>query len=246
MQKAINLWLRVCGARVENWSQVVGRFHVPRQPAGSGSCGVIALNAIECSMNPSLGLWTAEESTFHRQRYLMLLTQPYKAPINTHGHVSRDTDEGPDNAGRPKLPYQLVDRQESSKDRILEWSSGVESHAMESLFDLECSRTKPRVFDLTSGHAKEIVFDLESGVKTQPVIKGKVLDVVKKRKEPVKVKKRGGPSKSKDDEDGSDSSGKSGGKKRGGPSKSKDDEDGKRNDSSGKSGGKKRKVEGKE
>ncbi|KAG0195772.1 hypothetical protein BGX28_000644, partial [Mortierella sp. GBA30] len=55
--EAIREWLRHSGVDMHQWDYHVERFVVPRQPAGSGSCAVNALNAIEKSVNPATKIW---------------------------------------------------------------------------------------------------------------------------------------------------------------------------------------------
>lgn len=71
---AVREWIRRCGVDVERWDLDIGRFHVPQQPAGSGSCAVNALNAVETSVNPAIEEWTHSRSSYHRLRLLRLIT----------------------------------------------------------------------------------------------------------------------------------------------------------------------------
>lgn len=77
----IKLWLSSCGVNVGRWSTTVQRLDVPRQPMGSGSCGVIALNTIERQIDPMVERWTHKMSAIHRLRYLALLTRPFEIPM---------------------------------------------------------------------------------------------------------------------------------------------------------------------
>ncbi|KAF9981123.1 hypothetical protein BGZ65_004300, partial [Modicella reniformis] len=75
--KNVRHWLHCCGVDVASWSKK--RFDVAQQPRGlSGSCGIIALNSIERCIDPSVERWSHQRSAYHRFRYLMLLTRPYK------------------------------------------------------------------------------------------------------------------------------------------------------------------------
>ena len=66
------LWLRHVGLMDSSWPSDIARLSVPRQPQGSGSSGVIALNTIECSINPSAEPWIHPRSAYHRIRYLQV------------------------------------------------------------------------------------------------------------------------------------------------------------------------------
>ncbi|KAK3820323.1 MAG: hypothetical protein J3Q66DRAFT_336825 [Benniella sp.] len=77
----IKRWLSSCNVDVAIWGitqNKVQRLDVPRQPWGSGSCRVIALNTIERMINPSTERWSPERSAYHRLRYLELLTRPFE------------------------------------------------------------------------------------------------------------------------------------------------------------------------
>ena len=65
-------WVRAIGLIDSSWPSDVASLSVPQQPHGSGSGGVIALNTIECSINPSIEPWTHPRSAYHRIRYLQV------------------------------------------------------------------------------------------------------------------------------------------------------------------------------
>ncbi|ORY90323.1 hypothetical protein BCR41DRAFT_376103 [Lobosporangium transversale] len=61
--------------QAEKWGKRVQyNLNVPRQPLGSGSCGIIALNTIERILNPKVERWSHERSCYHRTRLLRLVT----------------------------------------------------------------------------------------------------------------------------------------------------------------------------
>lgn len=67
-------WIRCCGIDIGQWDHHIRHFAVPRQPPGSGSCAVNAINAIEKNVNPRIESWTHEKSAQHRLRLLRLVT----------------------------------------------------------------------------------------------------------------------------------------------------------------------------
>ncbi|KAK3821046.1 MAG: hypothetical protein J3Q66DRAFT_326082 [Benniella sp.] len=69
--QAFKTWLHSCGVEVKSWAEE--RLNVAQQGDGSGSCGIVALNAIERRFDPAVELWTSESSKFHRLRYLRFL-----------------------------------------------------------------------------------------------------------------------------------------------------------------------------
>jgi hypothetical protein len=74
-------WIRHCGVDLQQWDRVIGKFDVPQQPAGSGSCAVNALNAIETSINPAIERWTHSRSAHHRLRLLELVSGYKKVTV---------------------------------------------------------------------------------------------------------------------------------------------------------------------
>lgn len=72
--KAVHEWMRRCGVDVDKWDSQVHELAVPQQPAGSGSCAVNALNAIEKVVCASCQSWTHQKSAHHRLRLLKLVT----------------------------------------------------------------------------------------------------------------------------------------------------------------------------
>jgi Ulp1 family protease len=71
---AVRKWLQRNGVDTKRWDPKVGLFKVSQQPAGSGSCAVAAVNAIEHSIDNAVECWTHERSAFHRTRFLKFLT----------------------------------------------------------------------------------------------------------------------------------------------------------------------------
>jgi len=67
-------WFEACGTPCDGWDYE--RLHVGQQGHESGSCGISALNAIECLLDPRTEGWEKGRSRHHRMRYLRLLTEP--------------------------------------------------------------------------------------------------------------------------------------------------------------------------
>lgn len=65
-------WLLSCGIVFRHWTH--DRLDVP-QNAGTGSCGINALNAIEREFDPMVERWKGEKDRYHRIRLLRLLTE---------------------------------------------------------------------------------------------------------------------------------------------------------------------------
>ncbi|KAF9202275.1 Smt3-specific protease [Haplosporangium sp. Z 27] len=80
--KVIQRWLKGIGAGMEGWGTAVQHHSVPQQPHKSGSCGIIALNAIERIIDPSIEEWRSDRSSFHRVRYLKTLIEGHTALTN--------------------------------------------------------------------------------------------------------------------------------------------------------------------
>lgn len=70
----IKQWLKHGGQDINQWSLDINRFDVPNQPYTSGSCAINAANTIERVVNPTIERWTHTRSSYHRLRYLRLLT----------------------------------------------------------------------------------------------------------------------------------------------------------------------------
>ncbi|KAF9363884.1 hypothetical protein BGX34_003120 [Mortierella sp. NVP85] len=68
--RKVECWLRQAGLMDSPWPLNIARLDVPQQPHDSGSGGVIVLNTIECSVNPSIEPWTHPRTAYHRIRYL--------------------------------------------------------------------------------------------------------------------------------------------------------------------------------
>jgi Ulp1 family protease len=79
--EAVRKWLEITGQDLKLWSTSCGKFDVPRQPPVSGSCGINAANTIERVLNPGIERWTHSRSTYHRLRFLKLLTGYSKVRI---------------------------------------------------------------------------------------------------------------------------------------------------------------------
>jgi Ulp1 family protease len=73
VRKAIARWLVHLGMDLTKWDSSVHLFHVPRQ-INSGSCGVVALNTIERTLNGKLSIWTNNHAACHRLRLMQLMT----------------------------------------------------------------------------------------------------------------------------------------------------------------------------
>ncbi|KAF9993486.1 hypothetical protein BGZ65_010958, partial [Modicella reniformis] len=94
LQDCIKRWIRSCDVNME-WGNGVERFYVPQQPRGlSGSCGIVALNAIEHSIDSSVERWTHTKSGFHRRRYLAILTRPLKGSETAERNEEQKEEEG--------------------------------------------------------------------------------------------------------------------------------------------------------
>ncbi|KAF9368664.1 hypothetical protein BGX21_006436 [Mortierella sp. AD011] len=74
VRKAILFWLQHIGEDIQCWNTTVQHLCVPQQASGSGSCGVIALNTVEHTINPATERWTNARSAYHRIRYLQYIT----------------------------------------------------------------------------------------------------------------------------------------------------------------------------
>ncbi|KAF8945115.1 hypothetical protein BGZ46_006105, partial [Entomortierella lignicola] len=72
-RKAIARWLVFLGLDIKKWKSVVRRFNVPRQK-DSGSCGVVACNTVERTINKKVSPWSNENSVCHRLRLMRLMT----------------------------------------------------------------------------------------------------------------------------------------------------------------------------
>ncbi|ORZ28358.1 hypothetical protein BCR41DRAFT_72808 [Lobosporangium transversale] len=74
VESGIRKWLVACKIGENKWKRGMGLFRIARQPSTSGSCGIIALNAIEHAVNPSISLWEPQSAVEHRMRMLELVT----------------------------------------------------------------------------------------------------------------------------------------------------------------------------
>lgn len=72
----VQRWLNWSHPDHQKWDGPVGVFPVPRQPPGSGSCAVNAINAIERNISTStkFEIWTHARSEYHRVRMATLAT----------------------------------------------------------------------------------------------------------------------------------------------------------------------------
>jgi len=61
---------------------------VPNQGLDSGSCGIVALNAIHTFIDPSVPLWRQEDATMHRLTWLKKLLQFHLASVRSIDEVS--------------------------------------------------------------------------------------------------------------------------------------------------------------
>jgi hypothetical protein len=61
---------------------------VPNQGLDSGSCGIVALNAIHTFIDPSVPLWHQEDATMHRLTWLKKLLQFHLASVRSIDEVS--------------------------------------------------------------------------------------------------------------------------------------------------------------
>ncbi|KAF8935129.1 hypothetical protein BGZ52_001331, partial [Haplosporangium bisporale] len=57
----------------EQWPTL--RYDMPNQPDDSGSCGIIALNAIQHALDPSIPIWTPDNNQEHRAHLLELASR---------------------------------------------------------------------------------------------------------------------------------------------------------------------------
>ncbi|KAG0329173.1 hypothetical protein BG000_000170, partial [Podila horticola] len=57
----------------EQWPTL--RYDMPNQPDNSGSCGIIALNAIQHALDPSIPIWTPDNNQEHRAHLLELASR---------------------------------------------------------------------------------------------------------------------------------------------------------------------------
>ncbi|KAF9946978.1 hypothetical protein BGZ70_002936 [Mortierella alpina] len=74
VRDAIVKWLAYQKVDLSTWDPCIRMMAVPTQPSTSGSCGVIACNAIERAIDPSVPCWSEETAACHRLRLLRILT----------------------------------------------------------------------------------------------------------------------------------------------------------------------------
>jgi hypothetical protein len=74
IRETIVEWLLFLKVDLAQWDSCIRKFDVPQQPSGSGSCGVIACNAIERAINPYAPQWSGSTAACHRLRILRLIT----------------------------------------------------------------------------------------------------------------------------------------------------------------------------
>lgn len=73
-EDAIVYWLRHIKVWNSRWSTDIVHLDVPQQRSGSGSCGVIALNTIERSIDPDVERWTDSDSQKCRIQYFQVVS----------------------------------------------------------------------------------------------------------------------------------------------------------------------------
>ncbi|KAF9364907.1 hypothetical protein BGX34_012149 [Mortierella sp. NVP85] len=132
-------WSRDAEVMDGAWSPDIARLNVPQQPHGSGSGGVIALNTIECSINPSVEPWTHSRSAYHRIRYLQVasgyrklsqLNEADREPQAEHllqSSVLNESDPTPQEGGCLQLSEHNEDDQEPQEEHCLQPSMLDES-----------------------------------------------------------------------------------------------------------------------
>jgi len=74
-------WIRHAGQDTKLWKRHYVNFDLPSQSSSSGSCGIIAANAIENVINPRVQRWNQDTAIQHRIRFLSILTGRHRVSV---------------------------------------------------------------------------------------------------------------------------------------------------------------------